>query len=55
MFVIAGALLGILMGIRAARKRGGSVLDQVQYAAGFGIAFALVGMVITVAVERLFV
>ena len=53
MIVILGALLGAVVGALTARRRKGSTADMLQYAAGFGIAFALVGLVITIAVHRM--
>ena len=52
MIVIVLALLGALIGGFTARKRGGNRLDIAQYAAGYAIAFALLGMIITVFVHR---
>lgn len=54
MLVIASAVIGAVVGARTARARGGKTADMVQYAAGYGIAFALVGLVATLAVDRLF-
>lgn len=53
MIVIALALIGLFMGFRTARKRGGNRLDILQYCAGYTIAFVLIGVVITVTLERL--
>lgn len=53
MIVIAGALLGAILGAMTARKRNGNKLDMLQYAAGFGIAFALVGLIVTVIIHRM--
>lgn len=53
MFVIAGAVLGIALGVLTARKRGGKPADMAQYGAGYGIAFAIVGLLITVFVHRM--
>ena len=53
MIVLAGLVLGALAGANIARKRGGKSLDMLQYAAGFGIAFALVGMFVTIILERM--
>lgn len=54
MFVIGGMVLGALWGGFTARKRGGRPLDIAQYAAGYGILFAVIGVALTVAVNRLF-
>ena len=53
MIILASALFGILLGISTARKRNGNRLDMAQYAAGFGIAFALLGIVVTIVIERI--
>lgn len=52
MVVIAGLVFGALWGALLAKKRGGKGLDIAQYAAGYGIAFALVGMFLTIFLER---
>lgn len=53
MIVLAAFLLGIAWGIRTASRRGGNRLDKAQYAAGGGIAGALLGLIVTIVVERL--
>lgn len=53
MIVLAGLVFGALTGASLARKRGGNRLDMAQYAAGFAIAFALVGLFVTIFVERM--
>ena len=53
MIVIVGFILGALWGAFLARRRKGSRLDIAQYAAAFGIAFAIAGLLLTVIVERL--
>ena len=53
MIVLAGVAGGALYGVMLARRRGGRGLDQLQYAAGFAIAFGLVGMFATIALERM--
>lgn len=52
MIVIAGAVIGIILGVLTARKRGGNRLDMAQYAAGFAMAFVVVGMIATVLIDR---
>ena len=52
MIAILFALTGIVLGINAARKRGGNRKDIAQHAAGYGIAFLLCGMILTVIVDR---
>ena len=53
MIVIASGLFGIFQGYRTAIRRNGNKLDMAQYAAGFGIAFTLLGIFLTFLVERL--
>ena len=52
MIIIAGFVLGAAYGARKARKAGGKRLDLLQYGAGFGIAFSLVGLVLTLILDR---
>ena len=54
MIVLGGMLLGAVLGAGLAQKRGGKTLDMLQYAAGFGIAFTLLGLFITIFIERMF-
>ncbi|MEL7149773.1 MAG: hypothetical protein AAGK71_03515 [Pseudomonadota bacterium] len=53
MIVIAGGLLGGLMGYLAAKKRNGNKLDMAQYAAGYAIAFMLISLFLTLLLEHL--
>ena len=53
MIVLGGFLLGAILGGAIALKRGGKLLDVLQYAAGFGIAFTLLGLFITILIERM--
>ncbi|KFE34637.1 hypothetical protein [Thioclava atlantica] len=53
MYVLAGIVIGIIWGDRRARKRGGNTLDRVQYAAVHAIGLALVGLFITLAINRI--
>ncbi|MCR9127648.1 MAG: PGF-CTERM sorting domain-containing protein [Rhodobacteraceae bacterium] len=52
MIVIFGALSGAIIGGLTAHRRKGSPADIAQYAAGFGIAFALIGLIATIALHR---
>ncbi|MEO1733941.1 MAG: apolipoprotein acyltransferase [Pseudomonadota bacterium] len=52
MIVIACGAIGVVLGWYTARKRGGNRWDMAQYAAGYGIAFVLLGLVVTVLVHR---
>jgi len=53
MIVIAGFVIGALWGGWLARRRKGKPADIAQYAAVYGIAFAIIGMFITILAERL--
>jgi ABC-type Mn2+/Zn2+ transport system permease subunit len=50
--VIGGFILGAVIGALTARKRGGKPADIAQYAVGFGIAFCLLGLFLTIFLER---
>ena len=52
MLVIAGGVVGAVLGLLAARKQGGNKLDMAQYAAAGGIALALAGMIATILIHR---
>lgn len=54
MIILAGIVIGAALGLRNARSRGGNRLDQAQYGAVGGIIGAILGMVLTIGVERLF-
>lgn len=49
------AVLGFVWGVFVGRKRGGNRLDCLQYGAGYGIAFGLVGTFIGIALARFLV
>lgn len=51
--VVGMAILGAVLGALTARKRKGSGADIAQYAAGYGIAFALIGLVISLLLVRI--
>ncbi|MBV1903860.1 MAG: hypothetical protein KUG58_09515 [Marinosulfonomonas sp.] len=53
MIVIAAIILGAVYGVYAASRKGGNRLDKAQYGAVFAIIFALVGLFLTVAIEKL--
>ncbi|WP_300066740.1 hypothetical protein [uncultured Ruegeria sp.] len=56
MLVVLGmALIGAILGALTARKRNGNAADMAQYAAGFGIAFALAGLIVSMVLVRLVV
>jgi hypothetical protein len=51
--VLGSALLGAAIGGMTAHRRGGRPADIAQYAAAFGIAFALLGLIATIALSRI--
>ncbi|MEP1767537.1 MAG: apolipoprotein acyltransferase [Sulfitobacter sp.] len=53
MIVIGLAIIGAIIGGMTARKRRGNRKDIAQYAAGYGMAFLIVGMFLTVIIDRL--
>jgi hypothetical protein len=50
MIVFAAILCGAVIGALTARRRNGTGLDMAQYAAGYGIAFGIAGLFLTLAV-----
>ena len=52
MIVIAAALVGAIVGTISAIRRKGNGLDIAQYAAGYAMAFIVVGLIATVVLER---
>ncbi|MCE0504242.1 MULTISPECIES: apolipoprotein acyltransferase [unclassified Roseivivax] len=55
MIVIIAALLGALIGGLTARRRKGDRFDILQYSAIYAIAFALLGLIGTIALENILV
>jgi hypothetical protein len=53
MIVIAGILLGALLGALSARRRGGKPADIAQYAVGYAVAFGLASWILAIIFERL--
>lgn len=52
MIILAGMVLGIATGTLTAKNRGGKRLDILQYGAVYGIAFTLIGVFVTIILER---
>ena len=52
MIVIGGFILGAVIGATIALRRGGRKLDALQYGAGFAILFTLLGLFLTIFLER---
>ena len=53
MIVIVLAVTGAVMGALNARRRQGNRKDIAQYAVGYALAFTIVGMILTVVIDRL--
>ncbi|UWQ30118.1 hypothetical protein [Leisingera sp. M523] len=53
MIVIAGLVLGALIGAMKARKRGGNTLDMLQYGAVYAIVFGMIGLLATILTHRM--
>lgn len=53
MIILGGLVVGALFGAWRAQARQGNRLDIAQYAAVHAIAFALVGLFATIALERM--
>ena len=53
MIVIGLAIIGALIGGMTARKRRGNRKDIAQYAIGYAMAFLIVGMFLTVIIDRI--
>ena len=53
MFVIAGLVLGAIGGGYSARQRGGKPADIAQYAAVYAIFFGLLGLFLTLFLDRM--
>ena len=52
MIIIPSALFGALLGALTARRRGGNRLDMAQYAGVFALIFAVLGLIVTIALDR---
>ncbi|MDP5307243.1 hypothetical protein [Paracoccus spongiarum] len=53
MIVIAAMLIGGLLGWRRAARLGGNRRDRAQYAAGYALALAVIGLFATVILDRM--
>ena len=53
MIVIVAFLFGVALGVGVAWRKQGDRLDMAQYGAIFGIGFAVLGVFLTVALERM--
>ena len=50
---MGGTILGAILGAAIALRRGGRKLDALQYGAGYGICFALIGLFLTLFIDRM--
>jgi len=55
MLVIGGLVIGALWGAFSARRRGGKPADIAQYAAVHAILLGILGLFLTILIERLMV
>lgn len=53
MIVIAAIVIGAFLGWRRAAKLGGDRRDRAQYASGYALAFAALGLFATIFVDRM--
>ncbi|MEM8802760.1 MAG: hypothetical protein AAFY06_00625 [Pseudomonadota bacterium] len=53
MIILGSALLGALLGVASAKRREGNRLDMAQYGAAYAIAFMILGLFLTIMLERL--
>ncbi len=53
MIVGAGLVIGAALGALTAKRQGGRRLDMLQYAAGYAIAFMLLGLFATIFIDRM--
>jgi hypothetical protein len=53
MIILAALVFGALMGWGVATRRGGRGIDMAQYAAGYAIAWGIVGVFVTILIDRL--
>lgn len=52
MLIIGGLVIGAGTGAWIAKKRGGKTADMLQYGAGYGMAFTLLGTIATLVIHR---
>ena len=53
MIVIAALIFGAIYGVYTASRKGGNRLDKAQYGAVYAIIFTLVGLFVTVAIDKM--
>jgi len=52
MIVLAGAVLGAILGLILATRRKGNAFDKAQYAATLAIMFGLIGLLVSIGISR---
>ena len=52
MIVIAAAIIGAILGVHTAKKRGGVRADLWQYGAVYAMIFAVAGLFLTLGIHR---
>lgn len=52
-FPIVGFIIGVVLGVIRAGRLDGAPADKVQYGLVYGIIFALIGLFVLIAVDRL--
>ncbi|MGA0539145.1 hypothetical protein [Neotabrizicola sp. VNH66] len=53
MIVIGGFILGAFIGAASARRQKGKAVDIAQYAFAHGILLALIGLFLTIVIDRM--
>ncbi len=53
MIILICGILGATLGALSAKRRKGNRLDMAQYGAAYAIAFMIVGMFVTILIEKL--
>lgn len=53
MIIVAAIILGAFLGDRRARSIGGNGKDRLQYAAAHALGFAVLGLFLTIIIDRL--
>ena len=53
MIVLLSGLLGVIWGAVLAKRRGGNRKDMAQYAFGFGVMGALIGLIVSIVLVRI--
>lgn len=54
MIIVAGILIGSIWGVIYVRRQEGAGFDMAQYAAVWGLIGGLLGVILTIGIDRLF-